>query len=65
VPSASLIPVAVIAEIVRVIDKFPNPLFYRGSEVQELGYYYYILLYLIMLAPRLRSPAWRTRAAAA
>lgn len=63
VPPLACLPAAAMAELVRV-DEFgawlagsPSGLFYRGSEVQELFFYFFVILYLLALQRRVRNSA--------
>ncbi len=60
VPSMICLPTAVIAEFVRLSERVMMPidptlyLFHRPSEVQELFFYAFVLLYLVLLHRRAR-----------
>ena len=58
-PPFCLIVVALIAIIPKYIDKaarvFDIILFERVSELQELGMYYFVMLYMLVLYQRLKA----------
>lgn len=62
-PPITCLPAALMAESVRLEEAgawligAPDSLFYRGSEVQELFFYYFVILYLIELRRRVRGEA--------
>jgi hypothetical protein len=63
VPPLTCLPAAAMAESVRLNEAgawlldTPRGLYYRGSEVQELFFYFFVILYLMALAKRVRTIA--------
>lgn len=58
-PTAACLPVALLAELAGASKRLGFELFFRPSEVQELFFYLFVLIYLVELGRRMER--WETR----
>ena len=62
-PTAATLPVALLAELAGLSKRLEIPVFFRPSEIQELYFYLFVLLYLIVLRSRARAAGGLLRGA--